>query len=505
MSELVGSLLQLVMETATNLPDDVREVTQQWRQRELAGTLSAMAVDIICRNVDRARAERVPICQDTGMPTFWVRCPRAYDQEALLKAIHEAVATATQMGVLRPNSVDSLTGRNAGLNLGPGTPVVHFEQHATSDVEIMLLLKGGGCENQSAQYSLPCELRELGRADRDLEGVYRCVMDALQRAQGHGCSAGFIGVCIGSDRAEGYAEAKRQLLRHAMDRNPVPELDTLEQRVMEAANKLGIGTMGFGGNVTLLGCKIGALNRIPASYYVSVAYNCWAYRRLGVVLDAATGAIKQWKFRAEAPPDLASQAAEVRPERVRTLRTPISEAQARELKAGDLVMVSGVIHTARDAMHKYMVANPPPSNLEGGLIYHCGPVVIKDERGEWCVKAAGPTTSIREEPYEADVLRKVGARAVCGKGGMGIRTLEALQEVGAVYLNAIGGAAAYYAERIVGVEAVYMLEEFGVPEAMWRLRVGGFPAIVTMDSHGNSLHRDVEESSSNRLRALGEE
>lgn len=435
------------------------------------------------------------------MPTFWVRCPVSCDQSAVVAAIREAVATATRMGVLRPNSVDSVTGRNAGLNLGPGTPVIHFEQHDGADIEMSLLLKGGGCENQSAQYSLPCELAGMDRADRDLEGVYRCIMDAVQRAQGHGCSSGFIGVCIGSDRAEGYAEAKRQLLRPVDDANSDPMLDSLERRVLANADRLEIGAMGFGGAVTLLGCKVAALNRVPASYFVTIAYNCWAYRRLSVSLDARTGEIKSWRFLAKAPTDLAKSAGSLRPDRVRRLTTPISEEEALSLRVGDIVVVDGLVYTARDAMHKHMILHDAPADLRGGLIYHCGPVVIRDEAGQWQVKAAGPTTSIREEPYQADVLRKVGARAVCGKGGMGAATLAALGEVGAVYLNAIGGAAAYYADKIVAVESVSMLDEFGVPEAMWGLRVEGFTAIVTMDSHGASLHASVEAAS--RLRLIG--
>ncbi len=502
MSDFDAGMLQLVVEAATNLPDDIREVTEAWRRREDQGSLSKLAVDIICSNVDKARLNRVPICQDTGMPTFWIKTPRGFDNEPLIRSIHEAIATATRMGALRPNSVDSVTGRNAGLNLGLGTPVLHFEQEERADIEVMLLLKGGGCENQSAQYALPAELGQLGRADRNLDGAYLCIMDALQKAQGHGCSAGFIGVCIGSDRAEGYAEAKRQLLRHASDENPDPALAELERRAMANADRLGIGTMGFGGNVTLLGCKVGALNRVPASFFVTIAYNCWAYRRLGVVLDPVTGEVKEWRFRAEEPRPLATEMAYVRPTGVRRLTVPLSEADVRSLKAGDFVLVSGLIHTARDAMHKHLMANDPPTNLDGTLIYHCGPVVIKGDDGRWSVRAAGPTTSIREEPYEADVLRRTGARAVCGKGGMGARTLAALQEVGAVYLNAIGGAAAYYAERIAGVEGVYLLDEFGVPEAMWQFRVEDFPAIVTMDAHGNSLHAEVEAASAERLRML---
>lgn len=502
MTDLESSLLQLIVETSTNMPADVRKAVAAWRDREDPKTLSGQAVGIICSNTDLAVKGRVPLCQDTGMLTFWIGHPRGLDQIAFTKAAHEAVATATRMGVLRPNSVDSVTGRNAGLNLGPGTPVLHFHQHDRDDVEVMLLMKGGGCENQNAQYSLPCELPGLGRADRNLEGVYKCILHAVYQAQGHGCSAGFLGVCIGADRSEGYAEAKRQLLRAVDDENPDPALAELERRVMAVVNHLGIGTMGFGGKVTILGCKIGALNRLPASFFVSVAYNCWAYRRLGVRLSAETGEILEWRYLAHDPQDLAGSVEAIRGDKVKRLTTPVSRETVESLRVGDLVMVSGLIQTGRDGLHKYLTENPSPVPLEGGLIYHCGPVAIRDENGEWSIRAAGPTTSIREEPYQAEVLRRTGARLVCGKGGMGARTLQALQEHGAAYLNAIGGAAAYYARTVEKVEGVDLLDELGVPEAMWHLRVKDFPAVVTMDAHGNSLHADVAAMSAARLSEL---
>lgn len=180
------------------------------------------------------------------------------------------------------------------------------------------------------------------------------------------------------------------------------------------------------------------------------------------------------------------------------LTPPISEEAIRSLRVGDIVILDGLIHTGRDALHKYLIDHEAPVDLNGGVIYHCGPVMLKDANGNWEVKAAGPTTSIREEPYQADIIKKFGIRAVIGKGGMGSRTLEGLKEHGAVYLNAIGGAAQYYADCITGVDGVHFME-FGVPEAMWHLHVKNFAAIVTMDSHGNSLHKDVEMDSLKRL------
>ena len=181
----------------------------------------------------------------------------------------------------------------------------------------------------------------------------------------------------------------------------------------------------------------------------------------------------------------------------RVLTAPLDEATVRSLHVGDVVLVSGRVYTGRDAVHHHLVAHDAPEDLHGGVIYHCGPVVAQVGEG-WKVTAAGPTTSIREEPFQADVIRRFGIRAVIGKGGMGAKTLAALKEHGAVYLNAIGGAAQFYANRITSVEGVSFLE-FGTPEAMWHLEVADFPAIVTMDAHGNSLHRDVEEHSGAQL------
>jgi len=503
MQHLDHSLLQLVTETSTNLPEDVRRAMARAAATEKGGTQAAQALAIIVKNIDMAHDNALPICQDTGMPTFHVHCPVGVNQRVIKEAIHTAVAEATRTGKLRPNSVDSITGRNAGLNLGPGTPVIHFEQWEEDEIEVLLLLKGGGCENKNIQYSLPCDLPQLGRADRNLEGVYKCLLHAVWQAQGQGCSAGFLGVCIGGDRTSGYQHAKEQLFRSLDDVNPIPELAQLEARVMANADRLGIGTMGFGGNITLLGCKIGAQNRLPASFFVSVAYNCWAYRRLGVRLDPQTGAITKWLFRAKEPPEKMAKTEGIPTTgREHALTAPLSEADVRKLKVGDVVVLSGPIYTGRDELHKYLMTHDPPVDLNGAVLYHCGPVMLKDEEGRWHVKAAGPTTSMREELYQADILRKFGVRAVIGKGGMGKKTLAALQEVGAVYLNAIGGAAQFYAENIVGVDGVDFLEEFGVPEAMWHLRVKDFLAVVTMDSHGASLHADVEAESLKRLEQL---
>lgn len=502
MEQLSESLLQLITETATNLPADVRRALKRAKKHENPATQSGQALHIINLNVDMAKENVSPICQDTGMPTFVIHTPVGVNQLLIKKAIFGAVEEATRRGKLRPNSVDSVTGRNSGLNLGPGTPVIHWEQWEEDEIEVMLILKGGGCENKNIQYSLPAELEHVGKAGRDLEGVYKCILHAIWQAQGQGCSAGFLGVGIGGDRTSGYDCAKAQLFRDQEDTNPDPLLAELEARVMAHADSLGIGTMGFGGGVTLLGCKIGALNRLPASFFVSVAYNCWAFRRLGVRLNAKTGAVTRWIFRDENPEKMAQDEGIPTTGREFTFTAPLTEADVRQLKVGDIVVLNGPMFTGRDALHKYLSAHDSPVDLNGAVLYHCGPVMLKDEDGVWHVKAAGPTTSIREEPYQADILRKFGVRAVIGKGGMGKKTLQGLQEVGAVYLNAIGGAAQFYAEKITEVTGVDFLEEFGIPEAMWHLTAKGFVAVVTMDSYGNSLHADVEWASGEKLQLL---
>jgi fumarate hydratase class I len=501
------SVVSLITRTSTDLPPDVRKAMGMALASEERGTRAGQAMTIIAQNIDQAASCEGPICQDTGMPTFEVKVPVGANQIWMREQIRAAVAEETRRGKLRPNSVDSITGENSGNNLGPGTPIIHFEQWEEDAIEIKLILKGGGCENTNAQYSVPATLDHLGRADRTLDGVRKCILHAIWKAQGKGCSPGAVGVCIGGDRTSGYLHAKEQLFRTLDDRNPDPRLAELEDSIMAAANELTVGPMGFGGKTSLIGCKIGALNRLPASFFVSIAYDCWAVRRLGVRLDVESGAIRSWLYReGETPsiPLLTSEAAsagfpltgrEVR------LSAPISEDQIRALRVGDVVLISGPVFTGRDAVHAYLMKNDPPVDLRGGVLYHCGPVVVKEADGSWKVTAAGPTTSIREEPYQADIVKRYGVRVVMGKGGMGPKTLAGLKASGAVYLNGIGGAAQFYARCIERVDGVSLME-FGTPEAMWHLQVRDFPAIVTMDAHGNSLHQDVEEASGAKLEAI---
>jgi fumarate hydratase, class I len=292
MTQLKNTLIEIIRRTSAEIPDDVQRGILQSLEREKKGTIAESAFKIIEKNIELAKQKSQPICQDTGSIIFYVDGPVGFDQIGFEEAARAAVTEATKKGYLRQNSVDSLSGVNDGTNVGPGSPTIHFHQHRSPEVSVRLVLKGGGCENVGAQYSLP---NEKLKANRDLDGCRKVILDAVLQAQGKGCGPGILGVCIGGDRATGYEFSKQQFLRALDDRNPVEQLDNLEQDILNTANELGIGPMGFGGKTTLLGVKVCAANRLPASYFVSVSYMCWAYRRQGATLNAS-GAIEKWLY-----------------------------------------------------------------------------------------------------------------------------------------------------------------------------------------------------------------
>jgi fumarate hydratase class I len=277
MPDLTEAVLELIRLTSTDLPPDVEAALRAAVEREAAGSAARGALETILENVALARAESTPICQDTGTPIFYVRHPSRWSTRQMRDQIRAAVAQATSYAMLRPNAVDSLSGANSGDNLGDAAfPSIHFQEVEGNVLTIDLMLKGGGCENVGAQYSLPNGRMNAGR---DLEGVRRVVLDAVFKAQGQGCAPGVLGVAIGGDRGSSISAAKEALLRRLGDVNPQPRLAELEERLTAEANRLGIGPMGFGGATTVLGVKATSLHRLPASYFVSVAYMCWAHRR----------------------------------------------------------------------------------------------------------------------------------------------------------------------------------------------------------------------------------
>ena len=283
MRDLSKELLALIRLTSTDLPPDVETALRQARAREQPGSAAIGAFDSILENVELARRKSSPICQDTGTPLFYVRYPSGWSLGALRRQIRAAVAEATKKAYLRPNAVDSLSGVNSGDNLGDDAfPTIHGYEVEGGTLTVELILKGGGCENVGAQYSLPDGRLDAGR---DLEGVRRVALEAVHQAQGQGCAPGILGVAIGGDRGSSFAASKEALLRPLGDANGDRQLAALESRLLEQGNQLGIGPMGFGGNTTLLGVKATSLHRLPASFFVSISYMCWAYRRRRMVVQ----------------------------------------------------------------------------------------------------------------------------------------------------------------------------------------------------------------------------
>ncbi len=274
--DFTDSFVDLVRRAATELPGDMKKALREAREREEVGSAAQGAFDTILKNAEMARDSSRPICQDTGTPIFEVYFPFGVSTRRLEAQIRRAVASATEQAYLRPNAVDSLSGDNSGNNLGEDFPTIHFHEWDGDSIHIDVLLKGGGCENVSIQYTLPDSTLKAGR---DLNGVRKALLDAVFRAQGQGCAPGVLGVAVGGDRGSSYLKAKQQLFRPLEDTNTNPELADLEHTVTDQANELGIGPMGFGGKTTVLGTKIATQHRLPASYYVSVAYMCWANRR----------------------------------------------------------------------------------------------------------------------------------------------------------------------------------------------------------------------------------
>lgn len=281
--DLTDQILELVRLTSTDLPWDVEEKLRKSKDQEAEGSAAEGALDTILKNVEMARENSTPICQDTGTPIFYVSYPDGWSTRKLSAQIRDAVIQATAKTYLRPNSVNSVTGKNTGDNSGDEYyPSLHFQEIEGDELIIDLMLKGGGCENVSAQYKLPDASLA---ADRDLDGVRKTALDAVMKAQGKGCAPGVLGIAIGGDRGSSYAASKEALLRQLDDKNPDPTLAELEDKITQQANQLDIGPMGFRGKTTVLGTKVKNLHRLPASYFVSISYMCWAFRRRRMIFQ----------------------------------------------------------------------------------------------------------------------------------------------------------------------------------------------------------------------------
>ncbi len=284
MRDLTNEILELIRRTSSDLPPDVENQLRSAVDKETPGSAARGAFETILKNVELSRKNSSPICQDTGTPIFYVKQPAGWSTLELKKQIRSALAEATKKSYMRPNAVDAVSDKNSGNNLGGDDfPYIHFDEVEGDELTIELMLKGGGCENVGAQYSLPDN--RLG-AGRDLAGVRKAILDAVQRAQGQGCAPGILGVSIGGDRGSGYVRSKEVLLDKIGTRNPDPRLAELEERLTAEANQLGIGPMGFGGQTTVIDTKITGLSRLPASYFITLSYMCWAYRRRKLTVKA---------------------------------------------------------------------------------------------------------------------------------------------------------------------------------------------------------------------------
>ncbi len=286
-------LLELIKHTSTTLPVDVKESLIEAQHTETDYTPKDTLKSIL-DNVSLAEESHIPICQDTGTPIFHIHHKDNYSRIEIQKSIEEAVIQSTHLGFLRPNAVDPITDINTGNNIGDGLPVYIFDDWDREDISIKLMLKGGGCENCGRQYSLP-DFDLI--ANRDIIGIKKVILDAVVKAQGRGCSPGIIGVGIGGDRFTSYLLSKKQLFRKLDDINPDKTLAEMEMEIMDKANRLGIGPMGFGGKTTLLGVKIGKYHRIPASFFVSISYMCWACRRKELSIKLGfDNTVKEWSI-----------------------------------------------------------------------------------------------------------------------------------------------------------------------------------------------------------------
>ncbi len=276
MLKLRDGIAELYKKVATSLPPDVEDALKSSLSSEAEGSVAQATLGLVLENVRTARETSRPICQDTGVPVFFVKTPVGLSQNDLRNTIFEATRIATGKVPLRPNAVDILSEKNSGDNTGIGFPVIYFEEATGSTLTIDLMLKGGGSENAGQLYKLPSEPLH---AQRDLDGVRKCVIDTVVQAQGRGCPPYVIGVGIGASKDQVTRLSKDQLMRRLNDRNAAEELAVLEERLLREMNGLGIGPQGLGGNTTALGVKIGVNHRHPASYFVDVSVSCWATRR----------------------------------------------------------------------------------------------------------------------------------------------------------------------------------------------------------------------------------
>ncbi len=476
-------ILNLIRQVSTNIPKDVLDALIIAKNKQHINSRGHISMNVILENIKLAKKQSSPICQDTWFPHFLVKCSKSYDKDWLIEIIQSALKKATFEWTLRSNAVDSITWENSWNNIWVNFPKISFEAGDEDLLEINLLLKWWWSENVSNQISLPADLQSYWKSWRDLNWIKNAIMQVVVDAQWKWCAPWILWVHIGWDRETWYHLAKRNLFKKIWEKNDNSILSKLEKEIVYKANELDIWPMWLWWNVTLLNCAISSSHRLPASFFVTVSYMCWASRRWRVLID-----LKKWSEIENDYNTFDLQEDTSTKWFIKKIKFPITnDEQIRELKAWDVVSISWNIFTWRDSIHKYADSNDLDTDIKGSAIYHCWPVAIKWEKWEWVFTACWPTTSIREEPYQADFIKKTWIKAVIGKWWMWKKTLKWLKQSWAAYLHAIGWAASYYAKKVKSVKNVYHLD-FWIPEALWEIELEDFLVICSMDSHWNSLH-----------------
>jgi len=472
--EIVEAVAALVRSANVFLPQDVEETLLNARDREEAGGNARTVLEILCENACIARETGLPICQDTGIDVVFVhKGESAVIDGDLPRAISDGIARGTQEGLLRSSVCDPLTRKNTGDN----TPaVIHVETEPGARLQITVLPKGCGSENMSALFLLPPSV--------GVDGIVHSVVGQVKKAGPNPCPPGVIGVGIGGTMEMAAFLAKKALLRPIGSRHERQDVAELEDRILAEINKLGIGPHGFGGNTTTLGVSAEVFPCHIASLPVAVNIQCHAARRASATWNWTVGT---WDFTTPSLRAIAPDKAPATFPRAKRMTLPLLPEDARSLCAGDWVLLTGTLFTGRDQTHKRLIAlldegKALPFDPSGQLIYYVGPTPAPAGRP---IGSAGPTTSYRMDAYTPRLL-EAGIRATMGKGKRSPEVKEAMQRTGAVYLATIGGAGAYLARCIESCELV-AFSELG-PEAMFRMEVKDFPAVVIVDTEGKDLY-----------------
>ncbi|MFH1781338.1 MAG: fumarate hydratase [Patescibacteria group bacterium] len=458
--QLENQIVQLYKDTACGIPFDIGEALIKARNKENKGSRPYEIFSVILENLRLAQEKGKPMCQDTGTPVFYVKFGKNNYDKKVIDIINLATDRATKQVPLRENSVRISDNKNIGTNI----PEIHIDFWDKPDTEINLMLKGGGSENVS-------QIIKMTGPDRNENGIIKAALQTVFEAQGKGCSPGILGIAVSGTMAGAIENSKIQLLRKVGERSKNKQTASLEKKILERCNELEIGPLGLGGKTTILDVFISDLSksfRHPASFYVAVCYMCYADRRRKLGEKVAKVKFPEYK------PDYS---------KYKKVNAPIRKNY--NLKAGDRILLDGMITTARDRAHEYLLKEKKKIDISN-VIYHCG---ILAGNCQDCLVSAGPTTSLRMDDYQAQVVKKYNIKAIIGKGGMNNIGK------GAVYLEGLGGVGVIPA-RLMKIKNGYK-KDFGIPEAIWNLKVGepGMPLWVTIDAQGNNLYEQVENKS----------